>query len=154
MQYLLACKDLYSEAKVCCSWVVSDLTARQVLGSILSRTILWVISQSTYISRVQSSVWRLPNYWPTTPSPPSGCVLPRTKGGPGGGTHSPGCGEVGGQYFGRRRTLDWPLRVIFSSLNYVQPWRKRRNPPYNFCEKSRYYIKIPWKIHKNNERKG
>ncbi len=27
-------------------------------------------SQSTYIYRVQSSVWRLPNYWPPTPSPP------------------------------------------------------------------------------------
>ncbi len=37
--------------------------------------------ECTYIYRVQSSVWRLPNYWPTTPSPPSECVLPRTKGG-------------------------------------------------------------------------
>ncbi len=26
--------------------------------------------------RVQSSVWRLPNNWPPTPSPPSECVLP------------------------------------------------------------------------------
>ncbi len=32
--------------------------------------------QRTYIYRVQSSVWRLPNYWPPTPSPPSECVLP------------------------------------------------------------------------------
>ncbi len=32
--------------------------------------------QSTYIYRVQSSVWRLPNHWPPTPSPPSECVLP------------------------------------------------------------------------------
>jgi hypothetical protein len=32
--------------------------------------------QSTYICRVQSSVWRLPKYWPPTPSPPSECVLP------------------------------------------------------------------------------
>ncbi len=30
--------------------------------------------QSIY--RVQSSVWRLPNSWPPTPSPPSECVLP------------------------------------------------------------------------------
>ncbi len=37
--------------------------------------------QRTYIYRVQSSVWRLLNYWPPTPSPPSECVLPRTKGG-------------------------------------------------------------------------
>ncbi len=33
-------------------------------------------AQSTYICRVQSSVLRLPNYWPPTPSPPSECVLP------------------------------------------------------------------------------
>jgi hypothetical protein len=36
-------------------------------------------SQSTYIysteHRVQISVWRLPNYWHPTPSPPSECVL-------------------------------------------------------------------------------
>ncbi len=43
------------------------------------------------------------------PSPPSECVPPRTKG--GGGTHSPGGEGVGGQYFGRRQTLDWPLTV-------------------------------------------
>ncbi len=30
---------------------------------------------SSYIYRVQSSVLRLPNYWPPTPSPPSECVL-------------------------------------------------------------------------------
>ncbi len=36
----------------------------------------WVDSQSTCIYRVQSSVWRLPNYRPPTPSPPSECVLP------------------------------------------------------------------------------
>ncbi len=29
-----------------------------------------------YICRVQSSVWRLPKYWPPTPSPTSECVLP------------------------------------------------------------------------------
>ncbi len=35
-------------------------------------------SQSTYIRRVQSGVWRLPKYWPPAPShsPPSECVLP------------------------------------------------------------------------------
>jgi hypothetical protein len=32
--------------------------------------------QRTYTYRVQSSVWRLPNYWPPTPSAPSECVLP------------------------------------------------------------------------------
>ncbi len=46
---------------------------------------------------------------PPTPSPPSECVLPpyqRRE-----GTHSPGDEGVGGQYFGRRQTLDWPLTV-------------------------------------------
>jgi hypothetical protein len=37
--------------------------------------------QSTYICRVQSCVWRLPKYWPPTPSPPSECVLPPHQGG-------------------------------------------------------------------------
>ncbi len=32
--------------------------------------------QSTYIYRVQSRVWRLPNYWTPIPSPPSECALP------------------------------------------------------------------------------
>jgi hypothetical protein len=35
---------------------------------------------------------------------------PPTKGG-GGCTHSPGVEGVGGQYFGRRQTLDWPLTI-------------------------------------------
>ncbi len=53
-----------------------------------------------------------------TPHPlslhPASVSSPRTKGGGGGGTHSP-CralrGGMGGQYFGRRQTLDWPLTV-------------------------------------------
>ncbi len=45
-------------------------------------------AQSTYIYRVQSNAWRLPNYWPPTPSPPSECVLPPRQ--RGGRTHSPG----------------------------------------------------------------
>ncbi len=51
-------------------------------------TFVWLESQSTYIYRVQSSVWRLPNYWPPTPSPPSECVLPCTKGGERGVVHT------------------------------------------------------------------
>ncbi len=57
--------------------------------------------------RGQSYVSRLPKYWPPTPlsarrvcPPPP----PPTKGGEG----------VGGQYFGRRETWDWPLIVIIS----------------------------------------
>ncbi len=59
-------------------------------------------AQSTYICRVQSSVWRLPKYWTPTALPPH-----QRR----GGTHSPGGEVVGGQYFGRRQTLDWPLIV-------------------------------------------
>jgi hypothetical protein len=56
---------------------------------------VWVMPQITYIYRVQSSVWRLPNYWPLTPSPPKRVILPlhRRR---GGGTHSPGGEGVGG----------------------------------------------------------
>ncbi len=36
--------------------------------------------QSTYKDRVQSSVWRLPNYGPPPPSPPSKCALPLHQG--------------------------------------------------------------------------
>ncbi len=52
-------------------------------------------TQSTYIYRVhmQNSVWRLPNYWPPTPSPHSECVLP-----------PPGGEGVGGLIF--RKTPD------------------------------------------------
>ncbi len=69
----------------------------------------WIIAQSTYICRVQSCVCHLPNYWPPTPSPPSDCVLPRTKG--WGVLYTLARGWGGGQYFGRRQTWDWPLTV-------------------------------------------
>jgi hypothetical protein len=69
-------------------------------------------SQSTYICRVQSSVWRRPNIDPPH-SPPShlrpasvSCPPPP----PTKGTHSPGDAGVGGQYFARRQILDWPLQ--------------------------------------------
>ncbi len=45
---------------------------------------------------------------PPTLSPPSECVLPM---GGWGYMHSPGGEGLGGQYFGRRQTLDWPLIV-------------------------------------------
>ncbi len=68
-----------------------------------------VILQSTYVCRVQSSVWRLPKYWPPTPSPPSECVLPRTK----GTLHTRRAVRGWGvQYFERRQTLGWPLTVL------------------------------------------
>jgi hypothetical protein len=43
------------------------------------------IPQSTYIYRIQSSVWRLPNYWPPPPLHPASMSFPLTKGGGGGG---------------------------------------------------------------------
>jgi hypothetical protein len=55
------------------------------------------MSQSTYIYRVQSSVWRLPNIDPPPPLHPASVSSPRTKGGGEGGygTHSPGGEGVG-----------------------------------------------------------
>jgi hypothetical protein len=41
---------------------------------------------------------------------PASVSSPAPKAG-GWGTHSPGGEGVGGQYFGRRQTLDWPLTV-------------------------------------------
>jgi hypothetical protein len=66
--------------------------------------------QSTYVCncRVQSSVWRLPKYWPPNPSPR---VCPPSAPKADRGTHSPGGEGVGGQYFGRPQTLDWPITV-------------------------------------------
>ncbi len=60
------------------------------------------VAQNTYIYRLQSSIRRLPNYWPPTPSPPSECVLPPHQ--RRGDTHSPAGEGVGGQYFGRPLT--------------------------------------------------
>ncbi len=59
-------------------------TRLQRSQKLCGKCVLGSMPQSTYIYRVQSSVWRLPNYWPPTPSPPSECV-PRTK---GGGIHT------------------------------------------------------------------
>ncbi len=61
-------------------------------------------SQSTYIYRVQSSVWRLPNYWPPTPSPTCECVLPLHQ--RRGVTHLPGGEGGGGQRSISRKTPD------------------------------------------------
>ncbi len=53
--------------------------------------------------RGQSSVWRLPKYWPPTPLPPGECVPPSLW--CRGRTHSLGGEGVGGQHFRRRQTL-------------------------------------------------
>ncbi len=54
-------------------------------------------TQSTYILREQSCVWRLPKYWPPTPlSNQRVCPSPAPK---AGGTHSPGGEGRGGSIF-------------------------------------------------------
>ncbi len=69
-------------------------------------------SQSTYVCRVQSSVWYLPKYWPPNPLfTQRVCPPPHQR--PGVQSDSPG-GGGGGQYFGRRKTLNWPLTVLIS----------------------------------------
>jgi len=67
---------------------------------------IYSTTQSTYIYRGQSSVWRLPNFWPPPPLPLESVSSSRTK---GGGVHTRRAAR--GQYFGRRQTLDWPLTV-------------------------------------------
>ncbi len=79
-------------------------------------------AQSTYIYRVQSSAWRLSNYWPSTPSPHSECFLPQhhqRRGGGGGGTHSPGGDGVGGSIF--RKTPDIGLASYSSWRGITLP---------------------------------
>jgi hypothetical protein len=86
--------------------------------------ILCTAPLSTYINRVQSSVWRLPNYSHLPPSPPSECVLlPHQKPGGegGGGTHSPGGEGVEGQYFGRRQTLGGSYSMILLRAAHIRP---------------------------------
>ncbi len=85
----------------------------------LSMSLLHLIqSQNTYIYRTERSVWRLPNYWPPTPSPPSECVLPPHQ--RRGDTHSPGGEGVGGSIF--RKTSDIGLAsysIIPLRMQYI-----------------------------------
>ena len=63
----------------------------------------------TYIEyRAVSGVFRTIDL-PTPLHPASVSSLAPKAG--AGGTHSPGGEGVGGQYFGRRQTLNWPLTV-------------------------------------------
>ncbi len=62
-----------------------------------------------------------PNYCPPTPSPTSECVLsPHQR----RGVHTRRAVRGGGQYFGRRQTLDWPLQYNPSTLLTVLSWLK------------------------------
>jgi hypothetical protein len=67
-------------------------------------------AQSTYICRIQSCVWRLPKYWTLPPLHPPSVSSPTHR--RRGGTQSPSGEGVGGQYFGRRQKLNWPLTII------------------------------------------
>ncbi len=95
------------------------------------------LAQSTCIYRVQSNVWRLPNFWPPPSLHPASVSSPRTK---GGRVHTRRA--VRGQYFGRRQTLDWPLTYSIIPLRFLgteiqristvsrQTRRHTRFPPY------------------------
>ncbi len=74
---------------------------------------------STYIYREQISVWRLSEL--LTPHPLSTqrvCPPPAPKA--GGYTLARGQWLGGGQYFGRRQTLDWPLTVYPSTVGGLE----------------------------------
>ncbi len=66
--------------------------------------------QSTYICRVKSCVWRLPKYWPTSPSPPSesSASSPRTK---GGGVHT------------RRAVRGWGVNILKDARHWIGLWQ-------------------------------
>ncbi len=83
---------LINTQKGCCTAtppiaVVAQLHSVGCLSLRLHKMYLAFQPQSIYICRVQSSVLRLPKYWPPTPRP-SECVLPPYQ--RLGGTHSPG----------------------------------------------------------------
>ncbi len=93
--------------------------------------LVWSESQSTYICRVQSCVCRLPNYWPPNPLfHPASVASPAPKAGEGEGYTLAGRWGGGGQYFGRRQTLVWPLTIISlrSEYSYAQAWCIYRGP--------------------------
>ncbi len=69
------------------------------------------------VFRVQSSVWRLPNYCPT-PSQPSECVLPPHQ--RRGGTHSPGSEGEGGVNISE----DASCSIIPSTISWLNAERK------------------------------
>ncbi len=54
-----------------------------------------IMPQSTYIYRAQSSVWRLPNYWPPTTLHPASVSSPPPLEPKAEGTHSQGGEGVG-----------------------------------------------------------
>ncbi len=61
-------------------------------------------STYTYICRVQSSVWRLPKYWPPTPPPPSEWVLPQHQ---RRGVHT------------RRAVRGWGINILEDARHWI-----------------------------------
>ncbi len=98
----------------------------------------WNSQRSREIIRGQSNVWRLPKYWPPTPSPP------------GGRTHSLGREGVGGQYFGRRQTqlfFSTYVSTLCSRIIQTLPSRQRtfaslRNRAKSLIYSQKYHITL------------
>jgi hypothetical protein len=104
--------------------------------------------QSTYVCRVQCTQQCLGSSKILTPHPLSTqrvCPPPAPKAhkhecvtpAPPRRTHPPGGEGVGGQYFGRRQTLDWPVTVVCNPstskpLTYFPPF----SPPFFFLQNS------------------
>jgi hypothetical protein len=87
----------------------------------------WYESQSTYICRVQSSVWRLPKYWPPTPlSTKRVCPPPAPE---AGGTHSPGGKGVGGGSIFRKTPCIGLASFSINPLRYELSYLADTFPP-------------------------
>jgi hypothetical protein len=91
-------------------------------------------AQSIYIYRVQSSVWRLPNCWPPTPSPPSECVLPPHQS--GGGYTLAGRWGGGGPIFRKRPDIGLASYSIIPLRQSAKLFSSRRNwtPPTPYAQ--------------------
>ncbi len=95
--------------------------------------------QSTYVCRVQSSVWRLPKYWPP-PSPnfhPASVSSPRTLGG-GGGIHTRRAVRgVGGSIFWKTPDIGLASYSIIS-LRFRTRELVILNPWFRMCKVTNY----------------
>ena len=82
-----------------------------------------LLTQSTYIRRVQSCAWFLPKYWPPIPlSTQRVCPPPVPK---AGGTHSPGGEEGGGSIFWKTPAIGLASYSLIS-LRIIQKEKKLR----------------------------
>ncbi len=92
-------------------------------------------AQSTYVCRVQSSVWRLPKYWPPT-SLFTQRVCPPPHHQMRGGTHSPGGEGIGGhrhwigllQYLSTLKLRTQPYMAVFYMAHRTQKELYNKQP--------------------------